>query len=216
MAGEDRQGREARSATSRLLFACRMRTRSACASAILVAPSRRSALASGPAIASVRLMIRRSEARSLPTGSVRPWRRALRAARALPATVRGPVLRRALRRLAARLRALARPRRRLVRGEATGSLRPTCSPYYFTHKICTIGENNRSLVERAQGVAVLYFSEVEFDSFSRRPREQLPLHCAVWRRPARCRASPELRWSRAASGLRRGPLFRPVPGMPGT
>ncbi len=187
MAGEDRQGREARSATSRLLFACRMRTRSACASAILVAPSRRSALASGPAIASVRLMIRRSEARSPPTGSVRPWRRALRAARALPAAVRGPVLRRALRRLAARLRALTRPRRRrrrrLVRGEAMGSLRSICSSYYFTHKICTAGENNRSLVERAQGVALLYFSAMELDSLSRRPREQLPLHCAVWRRP---------------------------------
>jgi hypothetical protein len=62
--------------------------------------SLRAALASRPAIAWIRLSTMRIAAGSLHTGSVRPWRRPFRAARALPAAVRGPVLRRALRRLA--------------------------------------------------------------------------------------------------------------------
>src|SRR5262245_28887852 len=47
---------------------------------------------------------------SVATGVSSPWRRALRLDRALPAAVRGPVLRRALRRLAAICRSLAMPR----------------------------------------------------------------------------------------------------------
>jgi hypothetical protein len=43
---------------------------------------------------------------SSATATLRPWRTALRATRALPAAVRGPVLERALRRLAARWRSV--------------------------------------------------------------------------------------------------------------
>src|SRR5580704_12894270 len=58
---------------------------------------------------------------SSATATLRPWRSAFCLTRALPAAVRGPVLRRALTRLAARLRSVVtRAQRSPARRSATG------------------------------------------------------------------------------------------------
>jgi hypothetical protein len=64
---------------------------------------------SNPQIRRARISTSRDSAGSNRTLRLRPWRSALRLTRALPAAVRGPVLARALARLAARLRSLIAP-----------------------------------------------------------------------------------------------------------
>jgi hypothetical protein len=94
----------------------RTRSTSTCASAMRSAAARRASLASGPAICPTNAVTSAASVASASTGRLRPWRSALRADAALPASVRGPVLRDALARLAARTAALvmrgrrARPR----------------------------------------------------------------------------------------------------------
>jgi hypothetical protein len=83
-----------------------MRSMSICASAMRTAAARCASLAPGPAIRSASAATSGASVGSASTGRLSPWRSALRATAALPARVRGPVLRAALARLAARTAAL--------------------------------------------------------------------------------------------------------------
>jgi hypothetical protein len=84
----------------------RMRSMSICASAIQTAAAWRASLAPSPAIRRASTVTSAASAGSASTGRLSPWRSALRATAALPARVRGPVLRAALARLAARTAAV--------------------------------------------------------------------------------------------------------------
>jgi hypothetical protein len=88
----------------------RMRRTSTCASAMRSAAARRGSLASSPAIRPASSAASAASEESASTGTFSPWRSALRATAALPARVRGPVLRAALARLAARIFSLAHVR----------------------------------------------------------------------------------------------------------
>ena len=81
-------------------FAVWMRLKSTVASATRRAASRRAASASSPTIRVVSCLSASSYSGSAATGTARPCRRAFLATRAMPSLVRGPVLRRAFRRLA--------------------------------------------------------------------------------------------------------------------
>jgi hypothetical protein len=85
----------------------RMRNTSTCASAMRSAAARRGSPAPSPAMRRASAATSPASAGSASTGRLNPWRRALRATAALPAGVRGPVLRAALARLAARTLSLA-------------------------------------------------------------------------------------------------------------
>jgi hypothetical protein len=84
----------------------RTRSTSTCASAIRSAAARRASPAPGEAIRSANVATSGASAGSASTGRLSPWRSALRATAALPAAVRGPVLRAAFARLAARILSL--------------------------------------------------------------------------------------------------------------
>jgi hypothetical protein len=84
-----------------------MRSTSTCASAIRRAASWRGSLAPSPAIRRASAATSAASAGWASTGRLSPWRSALRATAALPLAVRGPVLRAALARLAARTFGLA-------------------------------------------------------------------------------------------------------------
>jgi hypothetical protein len=88
----------------------RTRRTSTCASAMLSAAARRGSLACAPAIRCARSAASAASEASASTGTLNPWRKALRATTALPARVRGPVLRVALARLAARILSFAHVR----------------------------------------------------------------------------------------------------------
>jgi hypothetical protein len=83
-----------------------MRKTSVCASAMRSAAARRGSLAPSPAIRRASAAASPASAGSASTDRLSPWRSALRATAALPADVRGPVLRAALIRLAAQMAAL--------------------------------------------------------------------------------------------------------------
>jgi len=80
----------------------RTRSTSTCASAMPSAATRCVSRAPFPAIRSASAATSAASVASARTGRLSPWRNALRATAALPAAVRGPVLRAALTRLAAR------------------------------------------------------------------------------------------------------------------
>src|SRR5712671_1456467 len=94
----------AASCRSRLVM--RIRARSSCAAAMLQASAKRAADASWPAISRASASTCGVKAPSQNKGLLSPWRRALRETLALPPTVLGPVLLRALARLAAILATL--------------------------------------------------------------------------------------------------------------
>src|SRR5712671_1364098 len=94
----------AASCRSRLVM--RIRARSSCAAAMLQASAKRAADASWPAISRASASTCGVKAPSQNKGLLNPWRRALRDTLALPAAVLGPVLLRALARLAAILATL--------------------------------------------------------------------------------------------------------------
>jgi hypothetical protein len=84
----------------------RTRSTSICASAMRTAAASRASPAPSPAMRRASSTTSAASVGSASTGRFRPWRSALRATLALPARVRGPVLRAALARLAARTAAL--------------------------------------------------------------------------------------------------------------